>query len=807
MAELSSRLVMSLVDRVSAPARAITGAFGGIASAAARLRSATGITAFANGVTAALDRAHGRLAAFRSGLLEMTATGWALARAIRAPTAAATDWETMLLDLGQKTDLTRERQVALGEELRRLAPDLGQKATALLGGVDFLAGMGLDPTRAMQLIAPIGKTATAYRASIEDLAKAGYAALDNLKVPAGDFLLALDAMAKSGKEGAFELKDMAQYFPQLTAGAAALEMKGVAGVAKLAAALQIARKGAGDASSAATNTANLLQKIVSPDTTKNFAKFGIDIRKELKKTQAAGGDVFEMVARLVDKATKGDMSKLGDLFGDAQVQNFLRPLLANLDEYRRIRDAAMKARGEVEKDFAERMKTAAALQARFAASVENAAITLGNALLPALSSVVDTVERLVRRFDAFAKANPTLVRNLALLTGGLLAVRVAAFTAGFAATSLQVASLTASLGLARLAQAASFAAAVGFVPFRNAATGLVGVVQILALRFRMGIAALGAGGGGLAFLGGTFATLARAAGSVVAVFARLLGTVAVLSGVGLLAAAAVAAIAAAFTWLWNNLSGIGTFLSSFGTAFMTALGPAKGLIEPVVEAAGRLYDKVAAWLGPVDASGKKWAEWGTAAGTAVAGWVNAAGEMATRIIDGIAAIPGRVAAFASEMYAAGVTLVTGLWDGLKAQVDAMIAWFSGKLGELSAKASSLAHALSFGLVGSTAPTGSAPAVDGARAAGGPVAAGRTYLVGERGPELFTPAAAGFVSPNAIFQRPTATAPVVPSRSVSIGGISISLGMIAEGRSVESVADELGRRIRTALDGAFADGTV
>jgi len=35
---------------------------------------------------------------------------------------------------------------------------------------------------------------------------------------------------------------------------------------------------------------------------------------------------------------------------------------------------------------------------------------------------------------------------------------------------------------------------------------------------------------------------------------------------------------------------------------------------------------------------------------------------------------------------------------------------------------------------------------GARAAGGPVAPGQSFLVGERGPELFTPAAAGAIRP-------------------------------------------------------------
>lgn len=39
---------------------------------------------------------------------------------------------------------------------------------------------------------------------------------------------------------------------------------------------------------------------------------------------------------------------------------------------------------------------------------------------------------------------------------------------------------------------------------------------------------------------------------------------------------------------------------------------------------------------------------------------------------------------------------------------------------------------------------------GARARGGPVAAGRSYLVGERGPELFTPAGHGAIAPSGSF---------------------------------------------------------
>jgi hypothetical protein len=36
---------------------------------------------------------------------------------------------------------------------------------------------------------------------------------------------------------------------------------------------------------------------------------------------------------------------------------------------------------------------------------------------------------------------------------------------------------------------------------------------------------------------------------------------------------------------------------------------------------------------------------------------------------------------------------------------------------------------------------------GGKAAGGPVRSGTSYLVGERGPELFTPSGSGMITPN------------------------------------------------------------
>jgi len=55
---------------------------------------------------------------------------------------------------------------------------------------------------------------------------------------------------------------------------------------------------------------------------------------------------------------------------------------------------------------------------------------------------------------------------------------------------------------------------------------------------------------------------------------------------------------------------------------------------------------------------------------------------------------------------------------------------------------------------------------GARAAGGPVAPGRSYLVGENGPELFTPSGHGAIAPGVSGARPTVVVNVTAKDAAS-----------------------------------------
>jgi hypothetical protein len=79
-------------------------------------------------------------------------------------------------------------------------------------------------------------------------------------------------------------------------------------------------------------------------------------------------------------------------------------------------------------------------------------------------------------------------------------------------------------------------------------------------------------------------------------------------------------------------------------------------------------------------------------------------------------------------------------------------------------------------------------ISGARAEGGPVSAGGTYLVGERGPELLTMGGSGYVSAN------------------MGGGIVVNMPVDARGATVDAIQyvnSVLPQTVRAAADLAIA----
>ncbi|WP_159977803.1 MULTISPECIES: phage tail tape measure protein [unclassified Novosphingobium] len=418
------------------------------------------------------SRVQGTATGLAAGGAAAIGTGMVIARPLEGAAEDAMQFESVMTDINQKVDQARNAGYSMGLDMRKTALLVNQMPADLQKGVDTLTGFGLGAREAVNMMTPIGRAATAYKAEIDDLGKATFAAHDNLKVSIDETGKALDVMAQAGKRGAFEVKDMAQYFPALTASMQSLGGKGVPAVADLAAALQITRKGAGDASTAANNLQNLLSKINSEDTVKNFAEFGIDIPKAMKKAAAESRSPIEEIVRLTQQATGGDQSKLSALFGDMQVQQALRPLMSAFAEYQSIRADAMAANGTVNTDFADRMNDSAEKVKHLSVESKDLSITIGNQLLPLIASGSETLSRWGNRLAGIAERHPQLVRALA--------VGAAAFAALFLILGGGAIVLAGIVAPIAVLGAAATALGIGLLPLIGIAAAVVAGIAALA---------------------------------------------------------------------------------------------------------------------------------------------------------------------------------------------------------------------------------------------------------------------------------------------------------------------------------------
>lgn len=298
--------------------------------------------------------------------------------------------------------------------------------------------------------------ASATRASMDDLGSVAIALKDNLKVGEEGFEGALNMLAYAGKRGQFEIRDMAKWLPTLSPSFQALGVSGKEAVTEIGAALQIARKGAGSNDEAANNFKNFLQKITAPDTLKDFEKAGIDLKASMMNLRAQGmtpvqamldvitqymgkkgpeaAGQFQKVMTIKDDKEReaalqrlSEAYKLGELFQDMQAMSFIRPAIANQGELKNIKQGSMEASDKdlLGADFKKRMDGASEQFKAFKIGMMDIGITIGDALLPPLTDMLQELKPGIKAFGDWAKQHPGVIKGVIGLVSGLLAGKMA----------------------------------------------------------------------------------------------------------------------------------------------------------------------------------------------------------------------------------------------------------------------------------------------------------------------------------------------------------------------------------------------
>ncbi|WP_051916964.1 phage tail tape measure protein, partial [Serratia sp. Ag1] len=381
---------------------------------------------------------------------------YAVGRTLAAPVVKAVtqyaSFESQLRDISVTGDLDARQERAIGTAIRQAALKVNQAQEALLGGVGQLVADGMAPEQASQFAGMLGKTATATKADMTDLAKMTFAFSDALKITDAKELEQAFGMAATGaKLGSFELKDMAKALPGLAKSFAARGIVGKEAITQIVASLEVA-KGSGSAEEAVTNMNNWLAAMGRGDTVQKYAKAGIDYQSSMQNYVAQGVSQYEaslMIAnRFIDgkgqaflkqwqaAGAKGDQEGqqklmesfgLAEVFSDIQTVNHLLSMRQGWDKYLSSKQEmnSPEAKNTISKDADKQNDTLENRWRRTQLSFNDSMLSLGEALRPALIQLADTLIPIIDSAAKWIAANPELVSGTIKLVGALLTFKMA----------------------------------------------------------------------------------------------------------------------------------------------------------------------------------------------------------------------------------------------------------------------------------------------------------------------------------------------------------------------------------------------
>lgn len=439
-------VLVQLVDRLTAPLRGLTSGISATASAVANLGRRIGVI---GGALAALS--------------------------FSAPIQQAAAYDAVLRDIAitaGKTGAAVEQMIGqIGPRYEKLALETGQRSMELAKGAQLLEAAGMNSGLIDKMMPTIARVATAAGASIDDTAKTVFALSDTLKVPADQMEAMLGKLVTAGKLGRFEFKNMATEFPELTAQMAKFGITGAEAVESLGSSLQIAMLGTSNPSIAANNLKNFLTKINAPEAIKKFEKeLKVDVTGVMTDAAAKGINPVEAVLqkmvsklkpqqaeldKIMKKAGINDKerekqvaqllqgTRIGKIYADMQVLDFLIPTMLNIDKLkdfkRQLKDAGVDVIAE---DFASRMRGLSQQMLMFSELGSQAMRRIGLAFASNLPMVNQAVTELLK-FVAMVDAKwPGVIDATLSWTGAALLLG-----AGLAILTPVVSALAAALAL------------------------------------------------------------------------------------------------------------------------------------------------------------------------------------------------------------------------------------------------------------------------------------------------------------------------------------------------------------------------
>ncbi|MEF2551314.1 phage tail tape measure protein [Aurantimonas sp. A2-1-M11] len=260
--------------------------------------------------------------------------------------------ERTLTYIGNSAEVADERMAHARRQLQSMADDMGYDGLDQpVRALDALIAKNVEFEKSMSMMPAILGTAMATDSAPTDIANSAVTIAENFGIAGDQMQLAFDILAKGGKEGAFELKDMAGELPSLAPAFKALGYEGTEGLSKLVSLLQTVRLETGTSAEAANRFENVMAKLNVEQTRKSFADFGIDLPAEMETNMLAGMDRMDSFIAATAKALQGNMDQINTLFTDVQVAQGMRALVGNREKLAGFEKSIQDASGTIAPDL------------------------------------------------------------------------------------------------------------------------------------------------------------------------------------------------------------------------------------------------------------------------------------------------------------------------------------------------------------------------------------------------------------------------------------------------------------------------
>jgi TP901 family phage tail tape measure protein len=780
VASLNAQLIISLVDRVTEPARRVQ-------KTVAELNGR-------------IEKNNAQVAAMRGRVFGAAAGVAAIGAALWKPITAAADFEAAMNRVRAALTASDEETAALAAKARELGETTQFSASEAADAIEMLAKNGLS---AAQILGGGLENSLLLAASAgTDLASAGDLITDvmlNFGKGADELGAAADGVTGVLLASKFGFDDYRLALAQAggVAGGLGVELEDFNAV------IAATSPAFGSGSDAGTSFKTFLQRLV-PQSKKAAAamhNLGLDFFNAdggMKSMAEIAGELQDGLSGLSEEARN---EALSTIFGTDAMRTAIGLMREGEEGVRRL-EATIAGASAAEQASA-RMKGFWGMIREVRSVLESLAISIGDTLLPALTDFGKMITPLIGDLSRRVASNPGLTKAIIMATGALMTFRLAVL-------GLRLAGLMAVGGALRTMAGGLGLIAATAAPLRRAGEAWRSASQAAALADAINPGTVTV----WTRMGGAFKGIAGATGlRVVAV-----GVSAVVGAVGTISApvwVGIAAAVAAVGLAWRHWDRVSAIARGVGKALSEAFAPEIEALQPLLEPVGTLLQRLVRGFHRTN----------EAIGKFVGGVRDFFGAFADREIltaDQEKATEDRAYRIARQTIQAisilagpftqvGRDAIMGLWNGMKEKLDELKKWL-GSLDLASYIPSWLKNALPrFG--GDEEPPPDQP-----HAAGGWFRPGGVR-VGEHGEERLYASQAGYIAHHRAVRQLAEMASRVaipqpralqPAMARVAGGppvITNTFNVSIEGgtsASADDIGRALGREVNAAMRSHFSD---